>query len=203
MEHRSACPAYTMQTTEQANNMVVLTPQYVELPLYTKYRGEGELLPHRDPPIHMMVHLPHPLGRSVPRNAEWYDMFPLEYIQFKELYELTKMMSPAARMRQMNVAFQCAQAQQCVDNPKPDWFGVGPGTSQDIIEVLQGWKHNPEGIPLLIHREFDGTLNISDIDLWMWLKKLSPKSQPLSTLLRPPLISLFSELGQWSDLINP
>jgi hypothetical protein len=37
----------------------------------------------------------------------------------------------------------------------------------------------------------------------MWLKKLSPKSQLISMSLRPPLISLFSEPGRWSDLIDP
>jgi hypothetical protein len=65
----------------------------------------------------------------------------------------------------MNVAFQCIQAQQHIDNPKADCFGVGPGTAQDIVEVLQGWRHNPEGVPLPIHGELDGTLNISDIDV--------------------------------------
>jgi hypothetical protein len=74
---------------------------------------------------------------------------------------------------------------------------------QDIINVLQGWRHNPEGVPLPIHRESNGTLNISDIDIRMWLKKLSPKGWPISALLRPLLISLFSEPGQWSDLIDP
>jgi hypothetical protein len=69
--------------------------------------------------------------------------------------------------------------------------------------MLQGWKHNPKGVPLPIHGKLDVMPNISDIDVWMWLKKLSPKSQPLSALLRPPLISLFREPVQWSDLIDP
>jgi hypothetical protein len=68
--------------------------------------------------------------------------------------------------------------------------------------VLLGWQHNPEGIPLPIHGVSDGTLNISDIDVWMWLKKLFPMSWPVNVSLRAPLISLFSELGRWSDLVN-
>jgi hypothetical protein len=45
----------------------------------------------------------------------------------------------------------------------------------------QGWHHNRKGVPLLICGESDGTLNISDIDVWMWLKKLSrePANQPV------------------------
>jgi hypothetical protein len=72
----------------------------------------------------------------------------------------------------------------------------------DIVTVLPGWRHNPKCVPLPIHNESDGTLNISDIDVWMWLKKLSPTSQPLSTSLRAPLMNLFSDLGGWNDLVN-
>jgi hypothetical protein len=60
--------------------MVIPTPQYVELPLYTKSKGEGEPLPHGDPPTPVMGHLPHPLGCLVPRNVKWYDVYPLDDI---------------------------------------------------------------------------------------------------------------------------
>jgi hypothetical protein len=136
--------------------------------------------------------LPLRLGHSVPRNAEWYDLCPLDDTRFKELHELAKVTPPAGRMWEMNITFRHVQAQQHVDNPKPEWFGVGPGTAGDIVTVPQGWKHNPEGVPLPIHRDSDRTLNISDIDVWMWLKKLSPKSWPLSVSLKALLISLFS-----------
>jgi hypothetical protein len=106
----------------------------------------------------------------------------------------------------MNITFRHIQAQRRVDNPKPDRFGISSGTAGDIVTVLLGWQHNPEGVPLLICGESDGMLNISDIDVWMWLKRLSPKSWPVNTSLRAPLrvplISLFSEPGQWSDLVN-
>jgi hypothetical protein len=46
-----------------------------------------------------------------------------------------------------------------------------------------------------ISEKLDGTLNMSDFDVWMWLKKLFHKSWLLSTSLRPPLVSLFSDLG--------
>jgi hypothetical protein len=79
--------------------------------------------------------------------------------------------------------------------PQARLVGVGPGTAGDIITVLQGCRHNPEGVPLPIRRELDGTLNISDIDVCMWLKKLSPKSRPLGASLKALLISLFSKPG--------
>jgi hypothetical protein len=144
---------------------------------------------------------PRPLGRSVPRNAGWYDVCPLKDIHFRELHKLVKLTPPAERTWEMNITFW--HVQRCIDNPKPDWFGVGPGTAGNIVTVLHGWKYNPGGIPLPIHSESDGTLNISDIDVWMWLRKLSPKSSPVNASLRAPLISLFSEPGEWIDLVNP
>jgi hypothetical protein len=203
VELRSAHHAYTVHQAEQARTMVILTPQFVELPLHTKYKGKGEPLLHGDPPIPVTRCLPRPLGCSVPINAKWYNVCPLEDICFKELQELVKMTPPAEHMWEMNITFRHVQAQRCIDNPRQDWFGVGPGTAGDIVTVLHGWKHNPEGIPLPIRGESDGTLNISDIDVWMWLKKLSPKSRPVSMSLKAPLISLFIKPGRWSDLVNP
>jgi hypothetical protein len=100
----------------------------------------------------------------------------------------------------MNTTFQRVQAQRCIDNPKPDQFGIGVGTTGDIVAILRGWQHNPEGVPAPIRGESDGTLNISDIDVWMWLRKLSPKSRP--AMLRAPLISLFSDPGRFNDLVE-
>jgi hypothetical protein len=53
-----------------------------------------------------MGHLPRPLGSTVPRNAEWDDVYPLEDIHFKELHELTKTTSPTTHMWEMNLALQ-------------------------------------------------------------------------------------------------
>jgi hypothetical protein len=103
MEHRSVRHAYALQNPEQAKNVVILAPQYVDLLIHPKYTGEGEPLPHGDPPIPMTGHLPQPLGHSVPRNTECYDICPLEDICFKELHELTKMTSPAACTQEMNI----------------------------------------------------------------------------------------------------
>jgi hypothetical protein len=49
IEHRSACHAFALQNTEQAKNMVIPTPQYIELPLYAKYRGGRGAITPRGP----------------------------------------------------------------------------------------------------------------------------------------------------------
>jgi hypothetical protein len=64
-----------------------------------------------------------------------------------------------------------------------------------MVPMLQSWQHNPKGVPLPIRGESDGMLNTSDIDVWMWLKKLSLKSRPPNATLWVSLVSLFSEPG--------
>jgi hypothetical protein len=59
----------------------------------------------------------------------------------------------------------CMHPTWCINNPKPDRFGIGAGTAGDIITMLLGWQHNPEGIPPLIRGKSDGMLNISNIDV--------------------------------------
>jgi hypothetical protein len=104
-ELRTAHRAFALEQAEMARNVVILTPQFAELPLRTKYPGEGEPLPHGDPPIPVTGRLPHPLGRTVPRIAGWVDVCPLDDIQFIELHELAKNTPPVECRREMNITF--------------------------------------------------------------------------------------------------
>jgi hypothetical protein len=45
-------------------------------------------------------------------------------------------------------------------------------------------------------------MNISDINVWMWLKTLSSESRPTNATLWVSLVSLFSDLGRWSGLVD-
>jgi hypothetical protein len=146
--------------------------------------------------------LPRPIGRTVPRIARWVDVCPLEDERFINLYELAKNTPPAERTREMGITFRRVQAQRRVDNPKPNRFEIGVGTAGDIVAILRSWQHNPEGVPTPIRSESDGTLNTSDIDVWMWMRRLSPKSRPPNATLRAPLVSLFSEPGRFNDLVE-
>ena len=201
-ELRMARRSFALQEEERAKRVVIPTLQFVDLTVHAKYPGEGEPLPHRDPPITVTGHLPRPLGRTAPRMAEWIDVCPIEDPRFQELYELAKLTPPAERTREMITTFRHVNAQRRVDNPKPDRFGIRAGTAGDIVTILRAWQHNPEGVPAPIRGESDGTLNVSDVDIWMWMRTLSPKSRPPNATLRAPLISLLSEAGRWSDLVE-
>jgi hypothetical protein len=199
MAHRS----FALLLAERAKNVVIPTPQFADMTVRPRYPGEGEPLLHGDPPIPVTGRLPRLLGHSVPRTATWLDICPLDDIQFQALHKLAKLTSPAERTQEMITTFRRVQAQKCVDNPRPNRFGIHPSTPGDIVPVLQSWQHNPEGIPLPIRGESDGTLNIGEVDIWMWLKQLSPKSRLTNSMLWASLISLFSEPGRWSGLVEP
>jgi hypothetical protein len=104
-ELRMALRSFALLPAERAKNVVIPTPQFADLTVRPRYPGEGEPLPHGDPPIPVMGRLPRLLGRSVPRMAEWFDVCPLDDIQFQELHELAKLTPPAERTREMITTF--------------------------------------------------------------------------------------------------
>ena len=65
--------------------------------------------------------------------------------------------------------------------------------------MLHAWQHNPEGVPTAIQQEDDGSLNLSDVDIWMWLKIITPSK---GVMIRQQLMQLFGEAGQWASLVD-
>ena len=65
--------------------------------------------------------------------------------------------------------------------------------------MLHAWQRNPESVPTTIRQEDDGSLNLSDVDIWMWLKIITPSK---GMMMRQRLMQLFGEAGQWASLVN-
>ena len=65
--------------------------------------------------------------------------------------------------------------------------------------MLSSWQHNPEGVPTAIPQEDDGLLNLSDVDIWMWLKLITPSK---GVMIRQQLMQLFGEASQWASLVG-
>ena len=65
--------------------------------------------------------------------------------------------------------------------------------------MLHAWQHNPEGVPTIIRQEDDGSLNLSNVDIWMWLKIITPSK---GMMIRQRLMQLFGEAGQWASLVD-
>ena len=69
----------------------------------------------------------------------------------------------------------------------------------DMRLMLCSWQHNPEGIPTAIQQEDDRSLNVSDVDIWIWLKCVTPSK---GVMVRQWLMQLFGEAGQWASLVD-
>ena len=65
--------------------------------------------------------------------------------------------------------------------------------------MLHAWQRNPEGVPTTIQQEDDGSLNLSDVDIWMWLKIITPSK---GLMIRQRLMQLFGEASQWASLVD-
>ena len=65
--------------------------------------------------------------------------------------------------------------------------------------MLSLWQRNPEGVPTTIRQEDDGSLNLSDVDIWMWMKLITPSK---GVMIRQRLMQLFGEASQWASLVN-
>jgi ribosomal protein L28 len=69
-EIRLALNAFALREAEWEKHVVIPTPHFAELPVCPRYQGEGEPLPHGDPPIPVTGCLPRPLGGLAPQMAE-------------------------------------------------------------------------------------------------------------------------------------
>ena len=65
--------------------------------------------------------------------------------------------------------------------------------------MLSLWQRNPEGVPTAIRQEDDRSLNLSDVDIWMWLKLITPSK---GMMIRQWLMQMFGEASQWASLVN-
>ena len=67
-----------------------------------------------------------------------------------------------------------------------------------MVAMLSQWQHNPEGVATTI-RQDDGSLNTSNVDIWIWLRATTPTK---GVMVRQHILQLFGEAGQWASLVN-
>ena len=88
---------------------------------------------------------------------------------FKETVKVVKEIAPAWRMWDMHAIMR--QLREAYQSKK---FKIREDTPNNMQSMLYLWQHNPEGVPTTIQQEDNGSLNLSDVDIWMWLKCVTP-----------------------------
>ena len=50
-----------------------------------------------------------------------------------------------------------------------------PTTPVNTQPLLRGWQLNPDRVPPAIRQEDNSTMNLLDVDIWMWVQVIAPK----------------------------
>ena len=58
---------------------------------------------------------------------------------------------------------------------KPPPFMTHPGIMKELTSMMQTWLMNDAACPPAVRQESNNTLNLLDIDFWLWYWKVTPK----------------------------
>ena len=116
---------------------------------------------------------------------------------FKETVEVVKEIAPTWHMWDMHAIMQWVH--EAYQLKKPPCFKIPDRTPTDMMAILSLWQHNLEGVPTAIWQEDDGSLNTSNVDIWMWMRATTPTR---GVMVRQCILQLFSEASQWASLVD-
>ena len=52
---------------------------------------------------------------------------------------------------------------------------IPSGIAKELTSMMQTWLMNEAACPLAVRQEPDNTLNLLDVDFWLWYQKVTPK----------------------------
>ena len=96
--------------------------------------GIGELFPITDPPVSQTGQLPHALGHSVPRQAEWFNVCPTSDLFFIQTFGIVQSISGNLHTCKQH-AILC-HIKEGVQSQKMPCLKIRAGTPADMIPVL-------------------------------------------------------------------
>jgi hypothetical protein len=151
-----------------------------------------------DPPMTVTGHLLRPLGKSVPIKADWYDICDMDTPEFVKFHKQALSTPFKECTAAMHIVI-CRMTTQA-HSSNVSLITVLPTTPVDTIAMIKGWQLNPHGVPPVVRQESDGTMNLHDVDIWMWLQKATPKKS--SSIFRKNLWTLFQQSSHWCELAS-
>ncbi|KAF8572564.1 hypothetical protein K439DRAFT_1625696 [Ramaria rubella] len=90
-----------------------------------------------------------------------------------------------------------AGCKQCLATQTPV-FEIAHDMPPNLRDTLHTIEYSPEGVSPAICGLIDNTLQLEDVDVWVWLKLIKPKKDSIVFLQK--LMELFTVHGQWADL---
>ena len=100
----------------------------------------------------------------------WQHMCSLESPEFKDALLIARAKKGTEHTPEEHTiishALKQEKAQACA--LRPTLFVILPGIVKELTSMMQTWLMNKEACPSAVRQEPDNTLNLLDIDFWLW-----------------------------------
>ena len=123
-----------------------------------------------DPPISVTGVLPRPLRKTQAGGSTWQHTCYLESPEFKDALLIARAKKGTKCTPEEHTIISCAlkhkKAQARASRPAP--FMILPGIVKELTSMMQIWLLNEAVCPPTVRQEPDNTLNLLDVDFWLW-----------------------------------
>jgi hypothetical protein len=143
--------------------------------------------------------LPTPLGRTqaestYSRPRAWFDTCDVELPEFQAALQQAHECHKDARTLIDHVVLNRMKKHKRQVGRVPA-FPEEPGLPADMQEWTRNWSKNPQGTPRPIRDDALGRLSITDLDIWLWCRSITPREHggEFQTLLW----NIFLVPGRW------
>ena len=113
---------------------------------------------------------PQQLGKTQAGGSMWQHTCSLESPEFKDALLIARAKKGTECTPEEHMIILCAlkheKAQACASRPAP--FVIQPGIVKELTSMMQTWLMNEAACPPAVRQEPDNTLNLLDIDFWLW-----------------------------------
>ena len=104
-------------------------------------------------------------------------MCSLESPEFKDALLIARAKKGTKHTPEEHTIILCAlkheKAQARASQPAP--FVIQPGITKELTSMMQTWLMNEAACPPAVRQEPDNTLNLLDVDFWLWYWKGNTK----------------------------
>ena len=130
-----------------------------------------------DPPISVTGVLPRPLGKTRAGGDTWQHTCSLKSPEFKDtlLIARAKKGTEHTPEEHMIISHALKHKKAQARASQPTLFVIQPGIVKDLTSMMQTWLMNEAACPPAVRQEPDNTLNLLDVDFWLWYQKVTPK----------------------------
>ena len=77
---------------------------------------------------------------------------------------------------------------------------IPPGIVKELTSMMQTWLMNEAACPPAVRQEPDNTLNLLDVDFWLWYQKVTPKGMACAFRIR--FWEMFNAPGMYNILTD-